>query len=309
MDVRQMRGLVEVADAGSISRAAANLYVTPSALMQQIKNLEREIGAPVLTRTPKGSSLTPVGQLLCRSFRTILAEIDSTVEDAQEFIQGGTETLRVGLPPIPLESTLEQAYRQFSAGSPRVAIQWVATTYRQSYEFIRNGDLDVIGQPYALEREQRGIAFTPLYDCPFAILVDSNDELASRKSVTPDDLAGRTIATFDAEMAEGVSAYLANRRPDIKQLKLTEPTDDSTAEMEKLRLEGVSYLTTMGVAHNFPKFTGVRFDVPVTCTFGLVHATNPTDVCARFLEFAQAFYAALPADQEDAADAAGGIGQ
>ena len=55
MNLDQLETFVSVADCGSFTQAAAELYVTPSALMQRIRNLEREIGFDLFGRTPRSA--------------------------------------------------------------------------------------------------------------------------------------------------------------------------------------------------------------------------------------------------------------
>ena len=64
LDARRLALLAEVAHAGSIAGAAQRLSFTPSAVSQQLAKLERDVGAPVLHRNPRGVSLTPVGEAL-----------------------------------------------------------------------------------------------------------------------------------------------------------------------------------------------------------------------------------------------------
>ena len=75
MELRQLRYLVAVARHGHITRAADDVHVTQSALSQQIKRLEAELGIALLVRTPAGVSLTPAGADLVRRAEVVLAEV------------------------------------------------------------------------------------------------------------------------------------------------------------------------------------------------------------------------------------------
>ena len=71
----QLKTFLSVCDAGSFSRAAAALYMTPSAVLQQIRTLESELGAELFVRSSRGVALTPAGSCLERRGRS-LAELD-----------------------------------------------------------------------------------------------------------------------------------------------------------------------------------------------------------------------------------------
>src|SRR3954452_17138818 len=80
LDVRRLRVLREVAACGSFSAAAESLSFTQSAVSQQVAALEREAGAKLLDRGPRGVRLTDAGRALVEHADVILARI----EDAEE---------------------------------------------------------------------------------------------------------------------------------------------------------------------------------------------------------------------------------
>lgn len=64
MKLNQLKALLAIADAGSIHEAARMLHLTPSALSKAVKELEREFGTELLTRSAKGMRLTECGLML-----------------------------------------------------------------------------------------------------------------------------------------------------------------------------------------------------------------------------------------------------
>ena len=67
----QVLYVLEIADCRSISAAAARLYLSQSALSQQVQRLEAELGYTLFSRTPRGLTLTPSGEKFCREARTV----------------------------------------------------------------------------------------------------------------------------------------------------------------------------------------------------------------------------------------------
>ena len=67
MDVRRLDLLRELAERGSVTAVAAATHRTPSAVSQQLKKLEREVGVPLTERSGRGLSLTSAGVALARS--------------------------------------------------------------------------------------------------------------------------------------------------------------------------------------------------------------------------------------------------
>ncbi|MFG2427129.1 LysR family transcriptional regulator [Streptomyces sp. NPDC048590] len=108
-DPTRLAALVAVAEAGSITRAAARLGYTAPALSQQLAKLEREAGAELLVRHHRGARLTPAGELLAGRARRVLDEMDQARHELARLAGLSGGRLRVGtfvtagihlLPPV-----------------------------------------------------------------------------------------------------------------------------------------------------------------------------------------------------------------
>ncbi|MDZ4767571.1 MAG: LysR family transcriptional regulator [Chloroflexota bacterium] len=75
MELRQLRYLCAIAREGSFTRAAETLFVSQSALSQQIQSLEQEVGAPLLDRARRGVRLTAAGDILHHHAQRVLREL------------------------------------------------------------------------------------------------------------------------------------------------------------------------------------------------------------------------------------------
>ena len=75
MESRLLEVFVQVAELGSFSQAAQRLYITPSAVIQQVNRLEDELGVRLLLRSKKGVELTPAGEYLLRESRNLLKHL------------------------------------------------------------------------------------------------------------------------------------------------------------------------------------------------------------------------------------------
>ena len=112
MDMKNLKWFQEVCRCGSITKAAANLFITPQGLSKGIKNLENELEVTLLERTPNGVSLTPYGECLMVDFVLNFEEEnpgmsldymeypDSYVE--REILKGNYD-IGFGISPIPGE--------------------------------------------------------------------------------------------------------------------------------------------------------------------------------------------------------------
>jgi DNA-binding transcriptional LysR family regulator len=97
LNTTRLRILREVAERGTIAAAAAALYLTPPAVSHQLAVLEREVGVPLLERTPRSVRLTEAGRRLVSRAETILAECEAAVADAQTAAASVSGTIRLSV--------------------------------------------------------------------------------------------------------------------------------------------------------------------------------------------------------------------
>jgi DNA-binding transcriptional LysR family regulator len=82
VSLRLLRAFVAVAREGNVGRAAQRLYVSQPSLSQDIRRLERLVGVPLFTRTPRGMDLTPAGDALLSGVESGLLAVDRGVAEA-----------------------------------------------------------------------------------------------------------------------------------------------------------------------------------------------------------------------------------
>ena len=118
LDVRRLQVLGEVARRGSFSAAADALYLSQSAVSQQVASLEKEVGLPLLERTPEGPKPTDAGRLLIDHGDAAIARLDEAERDLAAIagLEGGE--VRIASFPSATGGLLMDALREFSAALP-----------------------------------------------------------------------------------------------------------------------------------------------------------------------------------------------
>jgi len=96
MDIRQLKYFEAVAEAGHMTRAAAQLGIQQPPLSQQIKSLETQMGAQLFHRHPKGVALTDIGKLFQAEVRKLLQDVAAMEQRMVRLASGVEGTLTIG---------------------------------------------------------------------------------------------------------------------------------------------------------------------------------------------------------------------
>src|SRR5271154_6768018 len=97
MELRHLRYFIAVAEAGSLTVAAQRmLHTSQPSLSRQIRDLEDEVGVPLLTRKARGSELTPAGRAFLDHARLVLSQVDAAIEAARRIARPARPCFSMG---------------------------------------------------------------------------------------------------------------------------------------------------------------------------------------------------------------------
>ncbi len=203
MTLQQLRYLIAVAEFGSINAAAQNLYASQSNLSTAIKELERELGISIFTRSNRGVTLTNDGTELLAYARQVIEQADML---ENHYSNKDTAHLRLAV------STQHYAF------SVQAFVNVVESCNEQEYEFIMRetttaGIIDdvrsfrsEIGILYLDDFNSRvlrkafddaDVAYFPLFDAQVHVFVGEQHPLAGLSLVEPEDLENYPRYSFE----------------------------------------------------------------------------------------------------------------
>jgi DNA-binding transcriptional LysR family regulator len=144
LELRHLRYLAAVAEAGTFTRAAERLFIAQPTLSQQIRRLEQILGTPLLYRGRDGVRLTAAGAVLLEAARHVLAAVDHAVSQTRQAAGLNRPRLRVVLPAdLPDSLAVQTASRlRLAADSAGVAITWMDTPLDAEFSPIREHRAD-----------------------------------------------------------------------------------------------------------------------------------------------------------------------
>ena len=197
MELRQLRYFVTLADELHFGRAAARAHIVQSALSQQLKRLERELGVRLIDRDTHHVKLTQAGQAFLVEARQIIAHVDRAAEAAKGRTRTAS-TLLVGVGD-PSYDTMPQILRRAQDRRPDLVIHQVEVGVPQQVVMLRDARLDV-GFGRAAQLPNSVAAELVRLD-PLGVLLPADHKLTALPSVPLPTLAEEPLLLADDERA------------------------------------------------------------------------------------------------------------
>ncbi|GAA6526930.1 LysR family transcriptional regulator [Intrasporangium sp. DVR] len=190
LDVKRLELLLRVVETGSITAAAAELMFSPSAVSQQLRRLEAEVGQPLLQRHARGMIPTDAGHVLANHARTVLRQLAAAESDLAEIAGLRRGRLDLGTFPTVGSSFLPLALSRFRKEYPAIQLHVHSAREEQLVEMLESGTVGVsLLWDYEWSRIQGSrFALTSLFQDPTVLIVGADHRLARRRQVSMADL-------------------------------------------------------------------------------------------------------------------------
>ncbi|MGI5193198.1 LysR family transcriptional regulator [Streptomyces sp. CA-288835] len=192
IEMRRLRILRAVADHGTVTAAAAALYLTPSAVSQQLAALESETGQRLLERNGRGIRLTATGEILLDHANTILAQLERAEAELAAYTSGAASEVTVASFATGIALVLAPAIAELADTAPGIRIRVRDAEGDESLPMVLDGEADVaVAVEYrgAPREDDQRLARVPLYSEAFDAVLPVGHRLAGAGKVRVADLA------------------------------------------------------------------------------------------------------------------------
>ncbi len=194
MELRHLRYFVAVADAGSLTVAAARkLHTSQPSLSRQIRDLEHEVGAQLLTRGARGIELTPAGRAFLNHARAVLSQVEAAGEAARRVAHPSRPCFTMGFLTGHELKWMPEALRILRDELPNIDVMISSQYSPLLADGLSKGKIDA-----AFLRREKGmpeLAYRGLVKEPLMVVLPSDHRLAALKAISPRDLVGETFVT------------------------------------------------------------------------------------------------------------------
>jgi LysR family transcriptional regulator, hca operon transcriptional activator len=194
MELRHLRYFVAVAEAGSLTVAAqGKLHTSQPSLSRQIRDLEDEVGAQLLTRSARGIELTPAGRAFLDHARSVLSQVEAAAEAARRAAHPAKPCFSMGFLTGHELTWMPEALQILRDELPNIDVMISSQYSPLLADGLLKGKIDA-----AFLRREQGVpelAYSVLVKEPLVVILPSDHRLAALKAISPQDLVGETFVT------------------------------------------------------------------------------------------------------------------
>lgn len=214
----RLETFLQVADAGSFSKAAERLYISPTAVIKKINLLEFELKLTLFTRTHRGVFLTPSGQSLYDDAKYIIQYTNDSITRAQNAVNEKENIVRIGTSIMTPSDFLVDLWSKTHVHCPEIKFELVhfENTPHNAREILKNLGRDIDIVPGVFDKsllKERQCTALELSRSPVCCTVSINHRLANRASIDIEDLFGETLMIIQ----KGWISHIDELRDDISQ--------------------------------------------------------------------------------------------
>lgn len=232
MEIRHLKLIKAVAEAGSITQAIDQLHLSQSALSYQLKEAEIQLGTPIFLRKNKKMVLTQAGEKLYATALDILEKLSSTEEQIRKLVYGEVGEIRISTECYSSYHWLPSVLKQFQSLYPNIDLKIVMEATHYPLKKLLDNVLDIAITSDPIQDER--IKYVELFQDEMVAVVTEGHPWADKKFVVAEDFASEHLLIHSLPL-ETVTVYQFVLAPaGVSPKKITPlPLTEASIEMVK----------------------------------------------------------------------------
>ncbi|MCF1597952.1 LysR family transcriptional regulator [Streptomyces muensis] len=190
-DIRKLQILRTLRERGTVTATAEALRMTPSAVSQQLTNLAKQVGVPLLEAQGRRVRLTDAARLVLRHAEAVFEQLERADAELAAYVQGEVGEVRVGAFSTAVPALVVPAVRALRAAHPGVVVRVREAEAAEAYELLAAGEVDLALSLAAQAPAVGDPRFTrvPLLADPLDVALPKGHALATAEPLRLADLA------------------------------------------------------------------------------------------------------------------------
>lgn len=290
MEIRQLRYFIRIVELGSMSRAAADLFIAQPALSQQMVHLEGELNVKLLARSVRGVTPTEAGNVFYRHAQAVLRQLDRMRDDVQSVTGDPCGVVSIGMPTSVANILAAPLMLATQSRYPKIQLRITESLSGHLEELIANARLE-LSVLFGHERQSSHLKVRPLIE----------EQLFFVRAPQPGQAPAESIALEDAARERFVLPGKANTTRQLLERLFSERHLELRIAAELDSLSTIASVVGTGFGATITSRSAVRAElaagklvalplegVPVSrlvslCTYDIVALSAPALCVAQLI--------------------------
>lgn len=292
ISLAEMQILLLAAKYKNFSKAAEVLFISQPMVTKCVKHLEAELGIQLFERAHRSVELTCAGDYLTKRWKSLLAEIEASVHDAQEMSVSGLSLLRIGaLEGYDFEEFLPKYILPFEKLHPKVHIDFNLYPLHELREQIEN--LDVILSNNLEYEAERDHAYVKLDDLHFCLAVAKEHPFARKRGITMEELCHEKILVFSPRTSPVAMEQASKAFENLEEVPQFIPVENTSSQLMRVSYnQGVALIHPASAVGYEKKISLIPVrDFPLeTYRLAMYRPQKLSAVTQKFLEYLESAF-------------------
>lgn len=288
----QLDTFIQVADAGSFSKAAERMFISPTAVIKQINSLEKHLDLVLFERSHRGLKLTEAGESLYHDAKYLIQYSKDSVVRAQNAMMADENLIRVGISSLTPARNLLHLWPEIHKLCPDLKFEMVpfdnepASAKRIMSDF--GNEIDLVASIYDEKiLKLMGCSALKISDATLQVAVSQFHPLASKTVLSLDDMKEEKLMLPKRGWYDEIDRlhdFLETQHPEIL---LEEFPYYSLSVFNQCENSSDMLLSASGWENVHPMLHMIPVDWEYTIPFGVLHSPIPSRPVKRFLNAVQ----------------------
>lgn len=286
---RRVETFLQVAESGSLSKAAEALLLSAVSVKKQMDGLEAFVGTQLLVRNSQGISLTPAGEVFLERAQKLAFLSERALAQVRSTASASAETVRVGSSFLRPCKRLIDLWGRIEADEPSLHIEIVPfdDDSASMNEIVASlgKRIDCFVAPCDSVYWRQHCSILVLENLPFCLAVSKRHPLASKSLLEWDDLDGETIMMVpgdDSPIVASIREEIKARHPLVRIANC--PTHFDVSVFNKCEQSGFALQTYSVWQEAHPSLVTIPVNWEQQMPYGVVYSGRPSAAMERFVE-------------------------
>lgn len=284
----QLKTFVNVAEAGSFSKAAQNAYITPTAVIKQMNLLENHLGVTLFHRSHQGLSLTKAGESLLKDAQHIIQYSEESIARARMAERAEKRVIRVGISLMTPATPITGLWQHVKADYPDISMQVVSfengpAAAQSLADLGQNIDvvLGVFDENFLAEHHCQGLELSRQ---PLWCAVPDGSDLAQAYTLTLEALRNHSLMMIRRGWNAGIDQLRDTIQANYPDIEILDFPQYLAEVFNRAENEGNALVTLPIWSEVHPLLKTIPTDWGYSVSYGLLYSQEPTDYVREFVD-------------------------